>query len=240
MTLFAYRFPLSIVFRIMDIVFAEGIEAMFRFAFALLRRNQDVILSLEFEQLLEFLKVGLFDIYINNVNALIQNASSIHISKSRLDKLAVEHAEELKKNDPELMSGDELKGENRRLTETLRKLEIGYEALNREHINLAKDHLEVKASSERASMRVEELEIKVEGLKSVLMAERLQAEATVKEDMDRLAQRNLELTAKNAELQDLVDSLEAMVNASRNKLKKSEAERGDLQAKWDTLKAALR
>jgi hypothetical protein len=35
MTLFAYRFPLEIVFRILDVIFAEGSEAVLRFALAL-------------------------------------------------------------------------------------------------------------------------------------------------------------------------------------------------------------
>ena len=53
MTLFAYRFPLDVVFRIMDIVMGVGIEAVFRFSFALLERNQEAILGMEFENLLE-------------------------------------------------------------------------------------------------------------------------------------------------------------------------------------------
>ena len=38
MTLFSYRFPLELVYRILDSIFAEGIEAMLRFALALLQR----------------------------------------------------------------------------------------------------------------------------------------------------------------------------------------------------------
>ena len=42
MTLFAYRFPLDIVFRILDIILAEGSEAILRFALALVFKfNQD-------------------------------------------------------------------------------------------------------------------------------------------------------------------------------------------------------
>ncbi|KAJ3204150.1 GTPase-activating protein [Dinochytrium kinnereticum] len=240
MTMFAYRFPLDMVFRIMDIIFAEGFEAMFRFALALLKRNTDVLLSLEFEQLLEFLKVGLFDIYIGNINGLIQHASVIPISKPKLDRMATEHAEEVRRNDPELITVDQLKSENRRLQDNLRKLEAGYETLNREHIDLAKEHLEAADAAERAQLRVEELQLQVEGLKSVLTEERLQAEAVVKEEMDRLARKNLELTAKNAELQDGVDRLEEMLAAEKRKLAESEMKRDELQGRWDGLRAALR
>ncbi|KAI9325038.1 rab-GTPase-TBC domain-containing protein [Zopfochytrium polystomum] len=240
MTLFAYRFPLEMVFRIMDIVFAEGIEVIFRFSFALLKRNQDMILSLDFEPLLDFLKIGLFDVYINNINGLIQNAASIHIAKSRLDRLLQDHLEELKKNDPETLTTEALRGENRRLQESLKKLEDGYEALNREHIDLAKEHLDAKAAIERSNLRVEELEMKVEGLQGVLASDRSQAEADVKDEMDRLAQKNLELTRRNSELEDTVERLQALLKDATTKVSLLEKEKMDLQAKWDGLRSALK
>lgn len=57
------RFPLALVYRVLDIVFAEGIEAMFRFSLALLRRSEDRLLDLEFEEILAFLQSDLFEIY---------------------------------------------------------------------------------------------------------------------------------------------------------------------------------
>ena len=56
-------FPLSLVFRIYDIVFAEGIEAVFRFSLALLQINEKHLLELDFEGCLKFLQGGLFDAY---------------------------------------------------------------------------------------------------------------------------------------------------------------------------------
>ncbi|KAJ3113106.1 hypothetical protein HDU96_003781 [Phlyctochytrium bullatum] len=241
MTLFAYRFPLDMVFRIMDIVFAEGFEAVFRFALALLRRNQDAILSLEFEQLLEFLKVGLFDIYIGNVGALISAAAGVHISKRWLDRVANEHAEEARRANPDLaMTADQMKAENRRLLDQLRKLEGAYEALNKEHTELAKMHLEARERVERAETRAEELRVQVEGLKRVLTEERLGAEAAVREEMDRLARKNLELTGRNVELEERVEGLEEEVRAERRKVEESEKRRGEMERRWEGLRAALR
>lgn len=97
MTIFAYRFPLEIVFSIMDLIFSEGItqtypgiDAMFRIALALMKKNRETILTLEFENLLEFLKQGLFDVYETTSANLIIDASAIRIYKSRLDKLQTE------------------------------------------------------------------------------------------------------------------------------------------------------
>lgn len=83
------RFPLDIVFRIMDIIFAEGIESMFRIAIALLKKNASTIIQLEFEDLLEYLKNGLFDVYLEggNGSSLIIDATMVVISIVRLEKL---------------------------------------------------------------------------------------------------------------------------------------------------------
>src|SRR5271170_4740278 len=64
LTLFAYKFPLQIVMRIYDIVIAEGIEAILRFGVALMKKNADLILSLEFDAVLTFLKEKIFDYYL--------------------------------------------------------------------------------------------------------------------------------------------------------------------------------
>jgi hypothetical protein len=61
--LHSYRLPLELVSSVFDLVFAEGVEALFRFAVALLKRNEAYLLTLEFEELIDFLKNGLFEAY---------------------------------------------------------------------------------------------------------------------------------------------------------------------------------
>ncbi|SCU92953.1 LANO_0E02630g1_1 [Lachancea nothofagi CBS 11611] len=66
LTCFAYRFPLCFVLRILDVVFAEGIEAILKFAAVLMIRNEKTLLTLQFDQLLEFLKGELFAYYLKS------------------------------------------------------------------------------------------------------------------------------------------------------------------------------
>ena len=63
MTLFAYRCPLDLVFRVFDLVFVEGPQIMLNFALALMKKNQSTILSLEFESLLDFFSGQIFEVY---------------------------------------------------------------------------------------------------------------------------------------------------------------------------------
>ena len=57
------RFPMDIVFRIYDNCLASGIEAMFAFSIALLSKNETTLLSMKFDQLIQFLNLRVFDIY---------------------------------------------------------------------------------------------------------------------------------------------------------------------------------
>lgn len=63
MTLFTYRSPLPICFRILDSVFAEGIEAIFRFALALMKKNEEELLQMSFDEAVPLLAGRIFDIY---------------------------------------------------------------------------------------------------------------------------------------------------------------------------------
>ena len=51
------------VYRVLDIVFAEGIEAIFRFSLAILKQSEAKLVDLEFEQILNYLSSDLFEVY---------------------------------------------------------------------------------------------------------------------------------------------------------------------------------
>jgi hypothetical protein len=68
MTFFAYRCPLDLVFRVFDLVFVDGAHIVLNFALALMKKNQQTILSLEFEALLEFFSGEIFNAYKVNFN----------------------------------------------------------------------------------------------------------------------------------------------------------------------------
>lgn len=65
LTFFAYKFPLEMVLRIYDILITEGIESILKFALNLMIKHEKILLQLNFDKLLEFLKTGLFNCYVN-------------------------------------------------------------------------------------------------------------------------------------------------------------------------------
>lgn len=64
LSFFGYKFPYEFVIRIFDIILVEGLEALLKFALVIVIKNKDKILSLKFDELLEFLQDDLFNIYL--------------------------------------------------------------------------------------------------------------------------------------------------------------------------------
>lgn len=57
-------FPLEVVFRMYDSILANGIEAIFGFSIVLLRKNEDTLLKLKFDEILSFVNNKLLDCYL--------------------------------------------------------------------------------------------------------------------------------------------------------------------------------
>jgi hypothetical protein len=111
LTLFAYSFPISLVMRIYDIIFAEGAsETIMRIAIAMLKKSEDDILVMEeFEEALDFLTSKLHGPYHSNSTAVIADAMALSdvITRDKLDQLSDQYLaeiEEEKKRSQEVMA----------------------------------------------------------------------------------------------------------------------------------------
>ncbi|GME76785.1 unnamed protein product [[Candida] boidinii] len=86
LTLFGYKFPLDMVLRIYDVVIAEGIETILKFAVNLMLKSKEFLLTLQFDDLLSFLKEKIFYYYLveNDIESEILN----DFSNSTTNKLS--------------------------------------------------------------------------------------------------------------------------------------------------------
>lgn len=96
LTLFAYVFPINLVTRIYDIIFAEGAaETIMRVAIAMLKRSQATILEFrEFEDILDFVTTKkLCAPYAENYTNVIRDAMVLSdiISRDKMDYLCSEY-----------------------------------------------------------------------------------------------------------------------------------------------------
>lgn len=138
LTMFAYRFPPSLVTRIFDIVIAEGMEALLRFAYSLMQATATKILQLNgLDELLPFLKEKIFDRFTGNENELVRLASNVELLPQMMSKYELEYLELNRLEKERMEQMDTLRATNARLTLQNKQLESSLEALNMEHIQIA-------------------------------------------------------------------------------------------------------
>ncbi|RPD53977.1 RabGAP/TBC [Lentinus tigrinus ALCF2SS1-6] len=165
LTMFSYRFPMDIVFRIYDNCLASGIEAMFAFSMALLSKNERILLSMKFDQLLGFLNQRIFEVYQvepvdpsqpsaevrYRVDEFVQDAFSLRITPFMLDNYAHEYEELVRARDAHRIEMETLKAQNQRLSAQVKTLEESLAQLNTEHCEVLNELV-------RSRLRHEELE----------------------------------------------------------------------------------
>jgi len=164
LTMFSYRFPLDIVFRIFDNVFASGVEAIFGFSIVLLQKNEDELLGLSFDQILEYLKNSVFDAYQTpdpgegssttpsratyRADEFVQEASQLKITPFMLDSYSSEWEDTVRQRKAHETEMDSLRNINRGLSNQIKTLESSLAQMNADHVDLVKQLVMTKIEKE--------------------------------------------------------------------------------------------
>ncbi|XP_038651105.1 rab GTPase-activating protein 1-like isoform X1 [Scyliorhinus canicula] len=125
LTLFTVKFPLCMVFHIIDLLLSEGLSIIFNVALALLKTSKEDLLQADFEGALKFFRVQLPKRYRAEENArrLMEQACNIKVPTKKLKKYEKEYQtmreQQAQQEDPI----DRFKRENRRLQEASLRLE---------------------------------------------------------------------------------------------------------------------
>ncbi|KAJ8076473.1 GTPase-activating protein [Marasmius tenuissimus] len=162
LTMFSYRFPLEIVFRIYDSCLANGIEAMFGFSIALLHKNEETLLGLKFDEILSFLNTKLFDRYKvasgdetaveekprYRVDEFVNDAVSLRITPFMLDNYSHEYDDMMREKNKHATEIDELMSSNRSLSAHVKTLEASQAQLNAEHVEVLNELVKCRLRNE--------------------------------------------------------------------------------------------
>ncbi|KAI8603007.1 rab-GTPase-TBC domain-containing protein [Dissophora ornata] len=248
MTLFAYKFPLDLVFRIYDILFVEGVESLFRFAIALLKANHDKILNHDFDKLIELLKNGLFEPYkvnssardpVNNPSLFVQDAYSVKVTPKKLAQFAQKYNAMVQRQQAELAAEESLRETNRKMSMDVRRLEGSLHTLNKEHVDLAKDLIARKMEMADLQDQNDVLSQKVSDLTRIVDSQAKEVEDRLKAEIQSVMEKNVELIRKNQEMEDHCHALESLLIDTKMKYAESENERDTLTRKLGDLRRAL-
>ncbi|ORZ09824.1 rab-GTPase-TBC domain-domain-containing protein [Absidia repens] len=239
MTLFAYKFPLELVFRIYDMMFAQGLEAVLKFALALLKRNETHLLQLDFEHLLDFLKTGLFEEYKDDEHQLVHDANEWDIPRKRLVQLEKEHKAQVAKDEQDVQLLTSLQAQQASLQHTVDQLSQSKTDSQKEYQDVTEQlqdsqHQRQQLQDEQASLKTV-----VDSLRSETAALPSKVEANYKTEFDALCNENASLNERNAHLEDQLAATEALLIDIKMRYAQSEDERDDLSKRLFELKKVI-
>lgn len=244
LTLFAYRFPLQLVMRVFDLVLSEGLEgAILKFGMAVVQRNVSTLLAMDdMAALTNFLKEKLFDVYIDQTpshksilesgffgssggtdtevyraDILVQDACAIKITPQMLQRYRLEWTEKVR-----LEKDRETEMENYRSTiatqvAKIRSLEERAEKSDTEHVQIATDLVCIKVENQELHDSNESLRGQVEELKKVAEGEAASVETRLKDEMDRVMKRNIEVQNENRLMEESIAEMEASLVETKMK-----------------------
>lgn len=239
MTLFAYKFPLHLVFRIYDVMFTEGISTLFKFAIALLKRNEGQLLGFEFEHLLDFLKNGLFEQYKDDDRRFVSDACELEIPLKRLMFLEKEHKQKLQREAAEASQIEELQQTKSTLERERRAAQDRRDTLRQEHQDIRqqlKETLEQLQSLKDETLSLTGL---VTSLEQSVSALPKNIEIKSQPELEKLCKENALLTEKNSSLEDELQSAEVTLIDMKMRYAQSENERESLHKRLFELKKLI-
>ncbi|CAF3420279.1 unnamed protein product [Rotaria socialis] len=167
LTLFTAKFPLYLVFRVMDIFLYDGFNALFGVALALLKFSQKDLLSLDFEGIMRFFRVNLPKKYRceDHADELIQTACSMKINVKKLKRYEKDYFMRRAEEEQGELPLQRLEADNKRLTETCMRSELENEMLALELVN---DRVRLKSNLDQADERIEKLTRELQATRSIV------------------------------------------------------------------------
>ncbi|ORY86862.1 rab-GTPase-TBC domain-domain-containing protein [Protomyces lactucae-debilis] len=235
LTLFAYKFPASLVTRILDMILIDGLDALLQFAVALITRNAQQILSkTKLEDLLYFLKDGLFAAYevegdvrrLTGVSLLaglakgdspgqayraqdlLEDAACVSLDQTQLARYAKEYEEAAISQRQREEAEESLRQSNITLQATVKRLEESLEVLNTEHIALANDLVTSKMSLAKLEDENEALEATVADLKVIVDRQPVEVEDRLRVEMHALMVKEQATSLRNGSLEEQLADME--------------------------------
>ncbi|ERF70501.1 hypothetical protein EPUS_07358 [Endocarpon pusillum Z07020] len=266
LTLFAYRFPLQLVMRVFDLILSEGLEgAILKFGMAMVQRNVSTLLAMDdMAALTNFLKEKLFDAYIDQTpsnksilesgffgssggtdtevyraDILVQDACSVKITPEMLKRYQSEWNEKIRTERDRETEIDNYRSTIATQAAKIRSLEERAEKSDTEHVQIATDLVRIKVENQELHDSNESLRGQVEELKKVVESEAAAVEARLKDEMERVMQRNIEVQNDNRLMEESMAEMEASLVETKMKYAEITENHETLKQKWNDLRKAL-
>lgn len=156
LTLFTAKFPLSMVYRIMDLFLCHGMSVIFQVALALLKASRRELIQMDFEAILKYFRISMPKKYLDEeeYKKLVNSALGFRVTNKKMKKYEKEY--KLKKEQEAQLEDpvERLQRENKRLFEANMRLEQENDNLAHE---LVTTKVELHSKLAESDEKVEEL-----------------------------------------------------------------------------------
>lgn len=156
LTLFTAKFPLSMVYRIMDLFLCHGMSVIFQVALALLKASRRELIQMDFEAILKYFRISMPKKYLDEeeYKRLVNSALGFRVTNKKMKKYEKEYM--LKKEQEAQLEDpvERLQRENKRLFEANMRLEQENDNLAHE---LVTTKVELHSKLAESDEKVEEL-----------------------------------------------------------------------------------
>lgn len=233
-TLFSYRCPIEISFRVIDLLLVEGSQILIQIALALITRNQEKILKLKFESLIEFLCHGVFEVFGEDGDGFMEDVYRVELPAKFMALLAQQYTGEEENRDSRSISQeDNLRRINGQLSEHIRSVESQLQVLRVENKDITQQIIQSKMDSARNEEEKQQLRHELTRVKAEFEKYKQDMAVQFQEKMNELVNENRKLEASNSQLASQLTDTEAMLI----EMKMSFAER---ENDFETLKRQLK
>ncbi|CAO3647372.1 unnamed protein product [Mucor hiemalis] len=150
-TLFSYRCPIELSFRVIDMLLVEGTQVLIQIALAIIIRNQERLLKIHFESLVEFLCNGVFTVFAEDGNGFVEDTYRVDLPARFMARLAQQYTGQEARDSKSISQEDNLRRINGQLSEHIRSVEGSLHSLQSENKDLTQQIISSKmtiASSE--------------------------------------------------------------------------------------------
>ncbi|CAG2116761.1 unnamed protein product, partial [Medioppia subpectinata] len=168
LTLFTAKFPLHVVFPILDLFLLDGMDTIFQVALALLSISKKDLLALDFEGVLKYFRVSLPKKFRTEENGKYLLRTAVAIKLKKLKKYEKEYQiwkESTKVENPI----DRLEKENKRLVDSTLRLEQENDDLAQELLTTCNSKIRLRADLDKVEDKADTLSTELLTTRSLLV-----------------------------------------------------------------------
>lgn len=227
LTLFSYKFPIDIVYRIFDHFIFEGLDFLLKISINLMVSNEHNLMNLKFDKLLYFLQNSLFNIFVNekyigdkkidksvitdfyNTDKIFKNL--ININPNDMMKFDAEFNELYRQNKLKEEKITKMNFKNGKLRNEIKYLQMNLASLNQDHLSLLQTLINYKIKLPELVSQNMELQENIDQLTEEIDHLKTKINDDVPEDIENQITKLLEVnkseTERNIALEDELEEL---------------------------------